>query len=317
MSGSYSYHCIGRLHILHVSPSHHQLTNQSRLGALLTGTGRFNYAFPQACGLNRDAAVTHFRRALELDPGHEAAQQALAFCEAEARDEALWAERVAAAKAEIAGVLAAAAAAQADEEQEQEVAAAAAAEEEAAPASTAVQEVTDEEDGTLAADASPLQVLRAVLKRQLRGVFRLLRQLVDAAMGLVACLQGIMAAAGAAGGGGEGEDDFGKWINGQRIRTVPRVKVTSGAELMRIVKKHQPVVITNFEDDYAPPEAWTREALKAKFGHMPVRVSLSQTGRFDGPEEGTLWCVRHVCGWVEKVVKSSRQQPRSLISTDH
>ena len=138
----------------------------------------------------------------------------------------------------------------------------------------------------MAADASPLQVLRGILQRQLRGVFTLLRQLGGVVTALLARLQGK-----AAGAGAEAEDDFGKWINGQRIRTVPRVRVTSGAELMRIVKGHQPVVVTNFEDEYAPPEAWTREALKAKFGHMPVRVSLSQTGRFDGPEEGTLWCV--------------------------
>ncbi len=250
----------------------------------MTGTGRFNYAAAQACGLNRDAAMTHFRRALELEPGLEPAEQALAFCEAEAREEALWAERVAALKEEMAGALKA-------EEEEAAVAAAADAVDAAnadQPASTALQEAAEEEqEGALAAGASPVQVLRTVLKRQLRGLFQLLRRLGGAASALLARLQGKPAASR----GGEDNDDFGRWIQGQRIRTVPRVHVKSGEDLMRYVRKHQPVVITNFEDDYAPPEAWTREALKAKFGRLPVRVSLSQTGRFDGPEDGTLWCV--------------------------
>jgi len=32
-------------------------------------------------------------------------------------------------------------------------------------------------------------------------------------------------------------------------------------------------------------------ALRSKFGNMTVRVSLSENGRFDGPEDGTLWSV--------------------------
>jgi hypothetical protein len=232
--------------------------------------------------------MTHFRRALELEPGLEPAKEALAFCEAEAKDEALWAERVAALKDAMAEVL---------EAQEEEAAAATADAVDAAvaadqpAASTALQETADEEEGALAADASPVQVLRTVLKRQLRGLFRLLRRLGGAATALLARLQGKPAGA-SSGGQEEDDDDFGRWINGQRIRTVPCVRVKSGEDLMRYVRKHQPVVITNFEDDYAPAEAWTREALKAKFGRLPVRVSLSQTGRFDGPEDGTLWCVK-------------------------
>lgn len=263
------------------------------LGALLTGTGRFNYAAAQACGLMRDAAMAHFRRALELDPAHEQAYAALAFCEAEARDEALWAERVAVLKEEMAGVLedgGLTAAAEAEAEAE----AAAEQSEGAAPSkSMALQEATHEEGEQVAAastaDASPMQLLRTILSRQFGGVLTLLRRLAHAATTLLSRFRGRQ---GAGAEGGAEEEDYGKWINGQRVRTVPRVRIHSGAELMRFVREHQPVVITNFEEGYAPPEAWTREALKVKFGHMGVRVSLSQTGRFDGPEDGTLWCVR-------------------------
>jgi hypothetical protein len=52
---------------------------------------------------------------------------------------------------------------------------------------------------------------------------------------------------------------------------------------------NKPVVITNFQESWAPLEAFTKAALVREFGRSFVRVSVSQTGRFDGPESGELW----------------------------
>ncbi|CAN0494323.1 unnamed protein product, partial [Discosporangium mesarthrocarpum] len=50
-----------------------------------------------------------------------------------------------------------------------------------------------------------------------------------------------------------------------------------------------PTYLQNFQRGFAPRESWSWDALALKFGDSTVRVSLSDTGRFDGPEDGSLW----------------------------
>lgn len=43
-------------------------------------------------------------------------------------------------------------------------------------------------------------------------------------------------------------------------------------------------VFQNFQEGFAPKEAWSWTALSERFGDSMVRVSLSQTGRCDSSE---------------------------------
>ena len=58
---------------------------------------------------------------------------------------------------------------------------------------------------------------------------------------------------------------------------------------MGYIQRSEPVIITNFQRQWAPAENFTKASLQHKFGKDYVRVSVSQTGRFDGPESGELW----------------------------
>ncbi|CAM9580759.1 unnamed protein product [Chrysoparadoxa australica] len=71
---------------------------------------------------------------------------------------------------------------------------------------------------------------------------------------------------------------------------VERVAISSASEFWtEYVQKSRPVVVTNFQSHFAPPEDWSWEALSAKWKGLPVHISVSQSGRFDGPEPGALW----------------------------
>ncbi|CAN0160535.1 unnamed protein product [Pylaiella littoralis] len=124
-------------------------------------------------------------------------------------------------------------------------------------------------------------------------------------------VQGDLAAAsavgeGKGGGGGGGGVEEGK--GGQKGREVaslgssawveesggylslPEVEISGAEEFMEaFVNRSRPAVIKNFQEGFAPKEAWSWTALSERFGDSVVRVSLSETGRFDGPEPGDVW----------------------------
>jgi len=72
---------------------------------------------------------------------------------------------------------------------------------------------------------------------------------------------------------------------------IPRVTVESAEELEALVRMGKPVVLRGLQRaaGFAPAEQWTREALARSFGDEIVKVSVSQSGRFDGPEDGSKW----------------------------
>lgn len=80
-----------------------------------------------------------------------------------------------------------------------------------------------------------------------------------------------------------------------RVPHVERMQVHSSRELMEVIKTGKPVVISNFQNHWgsANGSAAQRRGLKAAllsdFGNDTVRVSVSASDRFDGPEDGSLW----------------------------
>jgi len=98
---------------------------------------------------------------------------------------------------------------------------------------------------------------------------------------------------------GEGGREEGVWLNGKKIKSIPAVRIESKEVLMeKYMKKNTPCVITNFQEGFGGGReggreggggVWTHAGLSEMVGEEWVRVSLSATGRFDGPEEGGLW----------------------------
>ncbi|KAL1530038.1 hypothetical protein AB1Y20_000963 [Prymnesium parvum] len=80
------------------------------------------------------------------------------------------------------------------------------------------------------------------------------------------------------------------WLEG--TAEIPRVAApTTELELREIVKAGRPVVLVGLQQraGFAPRDHWQASNLRQRFGNMTVKVSVSPTGRFDGPESGTAW----------------------------
>ncbi|CAM9293620.1 unnamed protein product [Ectocarpus sp. 6 AP-2014] len=94
-----------------------------------------------------------------------------------------------------------------------------------------------------------------------------------------------------AGEGGKREGAASAWVEeAGGYLSLPEVEISGPGEFMEaFVNKSKPAVIKNFQDGFAPKEAWSWTALSERFGDSMVRVSLSETGRFDGPEPGDMW----------------------------
>ena len=97
----------------------------------------------------------------------------------------------------------------------------------------------------------------------------------------------------AAGGTSHGR---GQWRPAALFSTaeeLPRVDAADAEALWRHVSAGEPVVIRNLQQlaGFAPRAAWSRAGLSRALGSHVVRVSVSQDGRFDGPEDGALWGV--------------------------
>ena len=88
------------------------------------------------------------------------------------------------------------------------------------------------------------------------------------------------------------EDMLARWNSRKDIQRIPRSEIHSGEQLMRYIKANSPVVIENFQDGWGKGsgrDAFRTQSLLSMFGDNIVRVSMSETGKFDGPEDGKLW----------------------------
>lgn len=74
-----------------------------------------------------------------------------------------------------------------------------------------------------------------------------------------------------------------------RSSELPRVTVRTIADLEAVLRKGEPAVLLGLQQGFAPREAWTPAALRQDFGQLPVKVSVSPSNRFDGPEPGAWW----------------------------
>lgn len=75
-------------------------------------------------------------------------------------------------------------------------------------------------------------------------------------------------------------------VRDQSMRRVERVRMDSLDTLLEeYVYANKPVIITNFQEDWNIE----KERLITHFGDAMIRVSISESGRFDGPENGKLW----------------------------
>ena len=77
----------------------------------------------------------------------------------------------------------------------------------------------------------------------------------------------------------------------KHARAVARRQVATAPELMALITARVPVVLTNLQRDagFASGDAWSARQLAALAGERIVKVSISQSGRFDGSEDGSLW----------------------------
>ena len=86
----------------------------------------------------------------------------------------------------------------------------------------------------------------------------------------------------------------------QRARSVPsvaRVQIHSTEDVQRILRAQQPVIITNFQSFWpsathasgSNDSPFSKANLAKRFGSNMVRVSVSESDRFDGPEDASLW----------------------------
>ncbi len=72
------------------------------------------------------------------------------------------------------------------------------------------------------------------------------------------------------------------------MQEVPRVRIETDEDFSRLLREHRPAILENFQDSWRTGSLTAKE-LAERFGSSMVRVSVSQSGRFDGPENGTLW----------------------------
>jgi len=93
--------------------------------------------------------------------------------------------------------------------------------------------------------------------------------------------------------------------------SIPRVEITSFEDLFnQYIITNQPVIITNFQDSWAPASSFSTTNLNKTFGNNLVRVSISETGRFDGPDKGSNWGLPH---HIDVLVRPPTQ---SMVMTD-
>jgi hypothetical protein len=75
---------------------------------------------------------------------------------------------------------------------------------------------------------------------------------------------------------------------GPRATRCERIHKPTPNQLLDLVRRSQPAVLTGLLDDWPAMERWTDEYILRELGHLPVTISVSE-GRFDNPETPEAW----------------------------
>ena len=290
--------------VLHFDP--HNTRALLSLGKLLMGLGLHNYAALQACAVRRSEAIPLLERARSLleikkknlqhqsDPVVaevlKAVQETLAFCDEESREVHTWAQ--------AANVLRMRAQAQAQ-----------------AQAETASIEHAMMKRISTGGSSRVLTVSRGLLASLsvwLRHLTRFIKAVVGLGAPTPSSSQGQERRNQSTNnkhGNNENKESETLSIKVQRTRarwgeraaTLPAVRrttVQSPGELLGLIKAGKPAIITNMQDHWqwgqdgassSSSSSTLRETLLNEYGDELVRVSISPSDRFDGPETGDKW----------------------------
>lgn len=262
------------------------------LGLLLLGTGARNYGAVQACGLNSKEARQHLQRAVQLMPQISQAQEALDFCKSEMQEVMEWRRRAG------------------EQDSGAEVGAGAGAG--ASRRWSSEHVLVGVVPSAVVSALAPMGLKIRALSRRLSGELSVRAQ--EALCGLVEvlgstslakkCRRRVAAHSAASGSSSfkarKMEEAWSKREN--HMQPMHEVHSAPSAEefMKHFVKQNAPVVVRNGEwqpgwhrnvsgphqESYS---TFSAQHLRDSFGDSTVRVSLSETGRFDGPESGVLW----------------------------
>lgn len=262
------------------------------LGLLLAGVGVKNMGAPKACGVNREEAKKHLTAALkgwkeeedeDVEEKDEAIRnvvgEALAFCEEEEREVEVWRGRVKELKEKI-----------------------------------ALPPLPPSSPSLPHSNTAPKQQVQQQQQQQprnpvVRQLLAFLRLLNSFSSRLSSFVSSFFRKAQGSKEGEEGKGE-GVWLDGKKIKSIPSVRIESKQVLMETyMAQNTPCVISNFQEGFKGREEglWTHAGLSEAVGKEFVRVSLSATGRFDGPEDGALW--RHDGGGGEDEVEEVLVRP--------
>ena len=280
------------------------------LGLMLLGTGARNYGAVHACGLNQREAVKHLKMAMQFVSGRpeharvaQEAKEALEFCKKEFEEVSIWAKAVQSRNGASAGNR------HDDTDHDND-------------GNDSSNYMTDGEtemknENAVRQGGLGSKVKQRVihdLKKNIKRIFmftdicnpsKLLRIIIppldkmchiwyesesahtkedrNKASAMYNARHELMQ---------KKEDMLARWNARKDIRGVPRTEIHSSGQLMRYVKANSPVVVKNFQDTWGTGDVhntFNTKSLASSFGDQLVRVSVSETGRFDGPENGELW----------------------------
>lgn len=242
------------------------------IGLILLGTSKYNYASQYACGLNHKEALDHLQVAYQLDPSMQPVEDALRFCEKEIGEVKFWRNILTTQNAEV----------------------------------SAGSKVTKSgANGVNGLVSTIMQRIVSPANAAKRWLFSHLvrfglcsesgaRSLLPEAVCRLFQVGATARNRGTPSFAESIKDTLRMWaVREEVLPQVPRVTVDSTDELEQLLQLGRPVIITNFQESWGGDEStrfdFSKHALLDKFGVEIVRVSVSETGRFDGPENGTLW----------------------------
>lgn len=263
------------------------------IGLILLGTSNFNYASEHACGLNHEEALDHLQKAYQLDSTLQPVHDALMFCAKEISEVKFWRNVLSAQN-------------------------------EQSSSSSSSSSAASLQLKTSSSDESDGSVVKTIIKKIIQPV-RMAKQWVYMRLQQFGICVELNTNANSNTNGNirslvteivckffqpssskqtklsfadSIKATLSTWaVREEFLPQVPHVTIDSADELQQLLRLNRPVVITNFQEKWDGSSSsntkskfdFSKNSLLERFGSEIVRVSVSESGRFDGPENGTLW----------------------------